>query len=81
MILYKFFKPNCYPCKTVTAILKRIEIPEYIKVIEIDASLEENKALLEEYKIEKVPVLQFENGRRLDGMKPLIITEKFIKGE
>lgn len=81
MILYKFFKQKCYPCATVTAILKRINIPDGIQISEIDASLEENKTLLEKHNIEKVPVLLFEDGRRLDGMKPLIVIEKFIKGE
>ncbi|GEM_PF-4803282 len=80
MKLYKYFKPGCYPCTTVTAILKRVDLPEDVELVEIDASLEENKHLLVENKVEKVPVLLFENGKRLYGVKPKIILQEWING-
>jgi glutaredoxin len=78
MKLYKFYKQGCYPCNTLSAILRRIELPEDIELVEIDAGLEENKEFVEEKEIEKVPVLLFENNKRLIGVKPKIIVEKFI---
>lgn len=78
MKLYKFFKQGCYPCNTVTAILKRIELPEDVELIEIDAGLSENKEFVGKSEVEKVPVLLFENGKRLIGVKPKIVIEKFI---
>jgi thiol-disulfide isomerase/thioredoxin len=79
---YKFWKPSCYPCNTLSAILRRVFIPEDVEIVEIDASQEENKDLLLEYNIKKVPVLISEDkSRRMDGVKPLFKVEKFINGE
>jgi thiol-disulfide isomerase/thioredoxin len=82
MKLFKFYKENCYPCSTLSAILRRLELPENIELIEVNASLAENKELVEQYNIEKVPVLVFEDdSKRLIGVKPKIIVEQFLKGE
>ena len=34
--VFKFYKPNCPPCYTLSRILRHIQIPEDIEIVEIN---------------------------------------------
>ena len=69
MIVYKFHKPDCAPCYALSRILKHIEIPEDIEIINLNVNEETNKAIAKENSIDKVPALMFENGIKIVGLK------------
>jgi glutaredoxin len=80
MKLYKFSKPQCPPCNTIAAILKTIELPEGIELVEINVTEEENKHYLDDFGITSVPVLMAENGKRLNGATNKNKVVEFING-
>ena len=83
MKLYKFYKDDCSPCKTMKKIMSLIDIPEEIEVIELSVNNEENKNMARDNGITTVPALMFENGKKFIGVKKKQIVEEFIvtKGE
>ena len=83
MNLYKIYKEDCPPCKTMTKLLGLIEISEGINIIPIDAKNENNKWFIDKHSIKITPTLLFENGLKLEGVKRKEILQKFIenKGE
>ena len=80
MKLYKFFSKSCIPCRTISGILKSIEIPENIELIEIDVELEENKDMVRKHRVSGVPTLSFDNGKQLVGLTNKEKILQFING-
>ena len=79
--VFKFYKPNCPPCYTLSRILRHIQIPEDIEIVEINTLLEEHKQLVDEYEIENVPVLSFETGQKLIGLNSASAIENFLNSK
>lgn len=69
MKLYKFYKKNCAPCYAMERRLVQIGIPENVELIPMDVGVIENLEIAKEFGLEKVPVLMFEDGRKLEGMR------------
>lgn len=78
MKLYKFYKEDCSPCSTLAKIMNLITIPEAVEVIPLNMNLEEVKTLAKEKGITSVPVLMFENGNKMVGVKKRQSVEEFI---
>ena len=70
----------CPGCNTISAILKTIELPKEIELVVIDVMKPENKHYLIEFNITSVPVLMFENGKRLNGATNKNKVVEFING-
>lgn len=79
--LYKFYKNNCSPCYVLARILVVVDMPEDVELVNINVENEENKAFALKNEIEKVPVLMFEDGRKLILPKSKIEVINFLKGE
>ena len=79
MKLYKFYKKGCPPCYSLSRILKTINIPESIDVINVDTAIESNKELINIFDIDQIPALVFENGEQLIGMHSKLEIEQFLR--
>lgn len=69
MKIYKFYKPNCDPCKTLVKMLATIDIPENYEFVELNVEEEDNKQFAYANGINKTPSLMFEDGRKMIGLK------------
>ena len=79
MKLYKFYKNGCSPCATLTKILGLVDL-QGIELVNLDVNEDENKSFVKPNGIETVPVLMFETGEKLVGVKKKQIVEDFIRG-
>ncbi len=70
MKLFKFYKPDCQPCKFLDSVLRTLDIPQDVEVIPINILEEDNADFVIEFKLSAVPTLVFENGYRHQGMMP-----------
>lgn len=74
MKLYKFYKPGCAPCNTLKAIMRTISLPEEIELVDVDITQTDSI----EFEVTQVPMLIFENGNSIVGVKPKVVLEKWI---
>lgn len=70
MILYKFYKTNCQPCKHLSMLFKTVSIPEDVEFIEVNMDDTSNQHFISDYDLRAVPTLVFENGNRWQGTMP-----------
>lgn len=76
--LYKFFKDDCVPCRSLSAVLAQMDLPSDIEVVPID--VKEDIIFARNNGIVSVPTLMLENGNKLVGLKPVNDIIAFIKG-
>jgi hypothetical protein len=70
MKIYKFYKPECDPCKTLVKMMDKMEIPPEYEIIEIDVNVEINKQFAYSNGINKTPSLMYEDGsKKMIGLK------------
>lgn len=80
MKLYKYYKNDCAPCYALSRILMNINLPKNIEIVPMNVGIEENKTKAKELGISAVPVLMFEDGRKLEGKKTKEEIINFING-
>jgi len=78
MVLYKFYKNDCPSCYAISRLLMRAEIPSDVEIIQKNVELSENKDFAKNNNINKVPVLMFENGNKLEGHIPMSQLLEFL---
>jgi hypothetical protein len=76
--LYKFYKDDCVPCRSLSKLLSEIHIPENLEIVNIN--IKENMDFTIQNKITGVPTLMYENGNKLIGLKPKEELLSFING-
>jgi thioredoxin 1 len=81
IVIKKFSKPSCNPCKILSVYLTEIDFTEHnATLVEID--IEDQSEVIDQYKLNSVPVLVFErNGiemARLTGLRPVEEIEEMI---
>lgn len=78
--MYKVYKEDCSPCRTLSKLMKMINIPEDIEVISVDAKDEKNKEFIQKHEIKITPTLVFETGLKMEGVKRKEVINNFING-
>jgi thiol-disulfide isomerase/thioredoxin len=76
--LYKFYKNDCIPCRSLTKMLYELKLPDNIKLIELNVENEENREFAFKNNIRSVPTLLKENGEKLTGLKSIPEIKSFI---